>query len=190
MCAQSCPTLGNNLDCSPPGSSVHGILQARLWEWVAISYSRESSQPRDQTCISRIGRRILYHWATWEALKRWIGYANSVDEFMISHPNMSDSSNKDAKCITSIYSTNWCVKIFFRTSWVSGKKYLPSFSASNIAVLKYSLLNRWIRGERHLFSYCLWYLYCVVHIPVSCPSYLVPLRLRVSQLLIINTQTC
>ena len=52
------------MDCSPPGSSVHGILQARILEWVAIPFSRGSSQPRDQTCdsyISCIGRRILYH---------------------------------------------------------------------------------------------------------------------------------
>ena len=40
------------MDCSPPGSSVHGISQARILEWVAISSSRGSSQPRDQTCIS------------------------------------------------------------------------------------------------------------------------------------------
>ena len=46
---QSCPTLGNLEDCSPPGSSVHGILQARILEWVAIPSSRGSSQPRDQT---------------------------------------------------------------------------------------------------------------------------------------------
>ena len=39
VCAQSCPTLCNSMDCSPPGSSVHGILQARIPEWVAISYS-------------------------------------------------------------------------------------------------------------------------------------------------------
>ena len=57
------------MDWSPPGSSVHGILQARILEWVAISFSRRSSRPRDQTSISCIGRQILYHWATWEALK-------------------------------------------------------------------------------------------------------------------------
>ena len=51
-------------DCSPLGSSVHGIFQARILEWVAISFSRGSSWSRGQTCISRIGRRILYHWAT------------------------------------------------------------------------------------------------------------------------------
>ena len=55
------------MDCSPPGFSVHGILQARILEWVAIS-SRGSSWPRDQTHISYIGRRILYLWATWEVM--------------------------------------------------------------------------------------------------------------------------
>ena len=50
--AQSCLTLCNPMDYSPPGSSVRGILQARILEWVAISYSRGSSQPRERTCIS------------------------------------------------------------------------------------------------------------------------------------------
>ena len=49
---ESCLPLCNPMDCSPPGSSVHGNLQARILEEVAISHSRESSQPRDQTCIS------------------------------------------------------------------------------------------------------------------------------------------
>ena len=48
-----------HVDCSPPGSSVHGILQARILEWVAISFSRESSWPRDWTCISCIDRQVL-----------------------------------------------------------------------------------------------------------------------------------
>ena len=47
--AQSCPTFCDPEDCSPPGSSVHGILQARILEWVAISFSRGSSRPSDQT---------------------------------------------------------------------------------------------------------------------------------------------
>ena len=55
------------LDCSPPGSSVQGISQARILEWVASHFSRGSSWPRDQTCVSCIGRRILYHWATRQA---------------------------------------------------------------------------------------------------------------------------
>ena len=48
---QSCPTLQDPMDCSPPGSSVHGILQARILEWVAMPSSRGSSPPRDRTCI-------------------------------------------------------------------------------------------------------------------------------------------
>ena len=52
--AQSCPTLCDPMDCSLPGSSVLGILQARLLGWVAVPFSRGSSQPRDRTQVSRI----------------------------------------------------------------------------------------------------------------------------------------
>ena len=55
------------MDCSLSGSSVHGILPAIILDWVAVSFSRGSSQPRDWTQVSCIGRWILYHWATWEA---------------------------------------------------------------------------------------------------------------------------
>ena len=84
--AQSCPTLCDPMDWGPSGSCVHGILQARILEQVAISYSRGCSPPRDwtdeciaisysggsswsrdQTCVSCIGRQILYLWATREA---------------------------------------------------------------------------------------------------------------------------
>ena len=53
----------NPMNCSLPGSSIHGILKARILEWVAISSSRDSSKPRDQTQVSCFGRQILYHWA-------------------------------------------------------------------------------------------------------------------------------
>ena len=56
-----CPTLCNPMNCRPPGSSVHRILPARILEWVAISFSRGSSQPRDRTDVSCIGKWILYH---------------------------------------------------------------------------------------------------------------------------------
>ena len=62
--ARSCPTLCDPVDCSPPGSSVHGILQARILEWVAISFSRGSSQPRDQTQVSHVAGRRFILWAT------------------------------------------------------------------------------------------------------------------------------
>ena len=66
---QSCLTLATyHMDCSLPGFSVHGIIQARILEWVAISFSRGSSQPRGRTYISFsscIGRQIVYHWTIW-----------------------------------------------------------------------------------------------------------------------------
>ena len=70
LAAQSRATLRNPLDCSPPGYSGHGIFQARILEWVAISSSRGSSWPRDPTHVSYffcIGRWVLYHYTTWEA---------------------------------------------------------------------------------------------------------------------------
>ena len=52
---------------SPPGSSVHGLLQASMLEWAAVSFSRGPSQPRDGTQVSRVGRWVLYHCTTREA---------------------------------------------------------------------------------------------------------------------------
>ena len=65
--AQLCPTLCDPMDCSLPGFSVHGILQARILEWVTISFSKGSSPPKDQTQVSRIGGRCFNLWATREA---------------------------------------------------------------------------------------------------------------------------
>ena len=67
---QSLSQLCNPMDYSLPGCSVHGNSQARILEWVTISYSRAPSQPRGQThisCASCLGRRVLYQCATWEA---------------------------------------------------------------------------------------------------------------------------
>ena len=57
VCAQLCPTLGDPMDCIPPGSAANGVFQARVLEWVAISSSRRSSWPRDWTCVL-----CLLHW--------------------------------------------------------------------------------------------------------------------------------
>ena len=73
LVAQSCPTSCIPMDGSPPGSSVHGVLQARTleWalEWVGMPSSRGSSLPRDRTWVSCISRWALYHWATYESSK-------------------------------------------------------------------------------------------------------------------------
>ena len=68
LVTQSCLTLFDPMDYSPLGSSVHGILQARILEWVAIPFSRESDRPRDWTQVSRIAGRLFTDWATREAL--------------------------------------------------------------------------------------------------------------------------
>ena len=65
---QSCPTLCDPIDCSLPGSSVHEIFQAIVLEWIAISFSRRSSQPRAQTRVSCIVDRCFTVWATREVL--------------------------------------------------------------------------------------------------------------------------
>ena len=79
--AQSWPTLWNPTNCSLPGSSVHGILQARILEWVAISSSRWSSRPRNWTHVSFVfytGRHILYHCTTWGAPQDLLTFAYSI----------------------------------------------------------------------------------------------------------------
>ena len=75
---QSCSTLCNPMDCSLPGFSVHGILQARILEWITISFSRGSSQARDQTRVSHIGGRHFNLWATREAPNNGIYMFSSI----------------------------------------------------------------------------------------------------------------
>ena len=84
---QSHPTLCDPMDCSPPGSSVHWVSQARILEWVAISFSRGSSQFRNQTHVSCIACRFFTDWTTREAalyslvisIWVWISLKNSLN---------------------------------------------------------------------------------------------------------------
>ena len=78
LVAKSCLTLQDPMNCSLPVSSAHGIFQASTLQWDAIFPSRGASQLRDQTLISWIGRHILYHWATWEALDIRIHIADTL----------------------------------------------------------------------------------------------------------------
>ena len=78
LVAKLCPTPCDPMHCSAPGSSVHGLLQARVLEWVAIPFSRGSSQPRDGSQVSCIAGRFFTVSASWEArhmeafiLTRW-----------------------------------------------------------------------------------------------------------------------
>ena len=68
LITQSCLSLFEPMDYRLPGSSIHGILKATILEWVAISYFRGSSSPKERTCISYvffIGRQILHYCVTW-----------------------------------------------------------------------------------------------------------------------------
>ena len=76
-----CLTLCDPMDCSLSGSSVHGIFQAGVLEWIAISFSRASSRPRNRTRVSRIAGRCFTIWATREAL-HWLYYTN---KYIIFH---------------------------------------------------------------------------------------------------------
>ena len=67
--AQSYPTLCDPIDYSPPGSSVHGLLQKRIWAWVSMPFSRGSSQPKDGTRVSCIAGGFFTLGATREALR-------------------------------------------------------------------------------------------------------------------------
>ena len=79
---QSCLTLHDPIDCSPPGSSVHGIIQRRILEWTAISFSRGSCPPRDRTQVSLIADRCFPAWATREAQ---IPAPNNPEQFKSVH---------------------------------------------------------------------------------------------------------
>ena len=79
LIAQSCQTPCNPIDCNPPGSSVHGILQGRILEWVAVLFSKGSSQLRDQTQVSCIAGRSFTVWATREAWWNETKYPNEVN---------------------------------------------------------------------------------------------------------------
>ena len=79
LVSQLCPSLCNPMDCSPPGSSVHGILLARTLEWIAIPFSRGSSWSRDRTRVSCIAGRFFTIWATRVAIMLIMGSLNNCD---------------------------------------------------------------------------------------------------------------
>ena len=81
---QSSPTLCNPMHYSSPGSSAHGILQARILEWVAIPFSRVSSQPRDWTQVSHIAGRFFTVWATRESrFKTWLLWSLAAKKYVL-----------------------------------------------------------------------------------------------------------
>ena len=112
------------MDCSLLGSSIHGILQARVLEWVAISFSRGSSWPRDRTWVSHIAGRCFTIWATREATQAW--YLTTLWVLCVSHhfPRLSVSS---FQCLS--VSSSWSTWLSSQSpnwleSWVPHQKLL------------------------------------------------------------------
>ena len=123
LVAQSCLTLRDPVDFSPPGSSVHEILQAGILEWVAISFSRGSSWPRDQTHLSCIACRSFTVWATREALQT-VRYTKQFTPEWTAWPYLKD-------CIfTSIQAPSLVSGYSFLTSLF----HLPAILLSSRAV--------------------------------------------------------
>ena len=110
--AQLCLILCDPMDCSLTGSSVHGIFQTRILEWVAISFSRGSSRPRDRTRVSCIVGSCFTVWATREVVTKWIllvRYESSI-KWIINKFNMSHTfkSLLVDYVIIYVYETNLC----------------------------------------------------------------------------------
>ena len=101
---QSFPTLCDPRDGSPPGSTVPGILQARTLEWVAISFSRGSSQPRDRIQVSRIVGRHFTIWATREVTSR------GISQLQIPPHQEEDLPKRD--CCHPKNSPAWCLRLY------------------------------------------------------------------------------
>ena len=112
LLAQSCPTLCNPMNCTPWGSFVHGILQARILEWIAIFFSRWSSWPRDWTRVSCIAGQFFTIWATkkavWEITVRALSmvFLWAPWEMLFTRYGMSNQSDQVWLC-NSITSCAW-----------------------------------------------------------------------------------
>ena len=128
MCPQLGPTLCDCMDHSPLAPSVHGISQARILEWVAISSSRGSSPLKDWTCIScipYIGRWILYHWATWEAISTGTYPQISAKQISITEcfpGNFMWKTHSEIKDLSLLKSHNSCFLHLFPVQCWGGEE--------------------------------------------------------------------
>ena len=99
LVTQSCPTLCKPMDCNPSGSSLHGIFQARILEWVTICYSRGSSPPRDRTCISCIS-------CIWQAVSLPLHHLGNPLNKLVMYKKIL---------------TEWFLRAFISAKWSTSK---------------------------------------------------------------------
>ena len=123
LVAQSCPTFCDPIDCSLPGSSVHGILQARVLEWVAIPFSRGSSWPRDRTWVSWITGRFFAIWATREYWAQYKEVSRIWHQWPLGLARLHyllNILNVSAVCCFSSWTGVWrkhCCLLFIFSKW-------------------------------------------------------------------------
>ena len=128
---QSCPTLWDPMDYT-----VHGIIQARILEWVAFPISRGSSQPRDWAQVSHIAGRFFTSWATREAKEYWSGQRI---------PSPEDLPNQDqtgVSCIASGFFTNWAIREALTTGKIIALIILTF--VSKVMSLLFNMLSRFV----------------------------------------------
>ena len=134
--AQSCPIFCNPKDCSLPGSSIHGIFKTRILEWVAISFSRRSSWPRDWTWVSRIVGRHLTVWATRKVLNEVHTYIKFNDIWFLKWFSGEQSAcqyRSHRRC----WFNPWVSKIPQRRKWKPIPVFLPGKSHGQRSLVGY-----------------------------------------------------
>ena len=143
LATQSCPTLCDPMNWNLTGSSVHGLFQARIVEWVAISYSTGSSQTRNWTHVSSIGRWILYHCATWEAQSYILYiYIYLVTQTVKNLPVMQETGLNP-----------WVGKIPWRREWLPIPVFLPRESHGQGSLVGYSPWSCKVRHDSATFTF-------------------------------------
>ena len=152
---QWCLILCNSMDCSPPGSSVHGILQARILEWVAMPCSRGSSQPRDQTQVSRIAADSLPCEPPWKPMNTGVGCpippsgdlpdlgiklespALQMDSCNPGFPDSSVGKESTPQCRRTGFDS-WVGKIPWRRKWQPTPVFWPGEFHGQRSLVSYS----------------------------------------------------
>ena len=151
LVAQSCPTLCDPMDCDPPGSSVHGILQARILEWLAVPFSRGSPWPRDQTWVSCNADRFFTGWATL--------FSRSLSS--VKYPSLSDLFLPETMLL------NIPGTLSGKYLWNTPFSYVSSLKSHHDPLwgcqLSYLLLdNNLVKktARRILIHYCFFFFFC------------------------------
>ena len=167
LLAQSHPTLCHHTDCSPPGSSVHRILQAGILEWVAISFSMESSWPRDLNPGLLNCRQILYHLShQGNAFRGMVNITYSfvsllILEFLLL---MEMSVISDVQCFLHCV---WCWKTNRGSKWLHPVHTFRWRVSSHCCVVFYKSVCAWSWFPFHLYC-CLLSQHLVLSPELGC----------------------